>query len=678
MLIVVCVGVGVNKGEMTANALEQKFAVTGVGIFDQTPEKGIHTFDNGAKLIEVTFNQDFWSEDKATTNDGKSGRFLEWEASINDYLLINGKKPQEWINASWGSVMLYAKKTSKLGPYLEINLSTYKGLPSESTNATITLLKGFAGILEEDVTYAYKAFNNVPFALSDGTQEPEEMEPLAVTGIGVFDLDNDDADLGIHRVVADTKVIQITFNRQFWSKTTEKWVEWKNAINDYILINGKTAAQWVGSYGSASWGSISMDVENNAQLGQHIVMYIKDYDGLPNEDTDSVITVKAGFAGQLENDVTYRYTAGINVPFVLDNTGGNSGKEPEKEPENNKFDIVGVGVFDTDPAKGIHTFDVGTKLIQIPFTRNFWDPKDLDASGSKLSVEWDLGDYILINGKTAAEWVGAYGSASWGCVQMHVKTSPVLGQYLEINLYDYPGLPSDYTDSTIKILSGFKTYDGIRLGKTVTYSYEANNNIPYKITDTEIEEEVKFTDDLVAGVGIFDQSMYKGIHDFGTSRLIQIKFNQDFYNNKLLNADGTKQWVQSEFGEHIKINGKTVAEWNNISFNSVQMHVKTSEQLGGQYLEVILSDLEGLPTVNSDSTIEFARSFPVYGGTALKIANVFTYSSGKNFPYKPATDNIKSPLTGERYSMIDMIFTVVCAFAISVLIAIKIKRGVRP
>lgn len=675
--MITCITVGFDKGELTADALEQKFAVTGVGIFDQTPEKGIHTFDNGAKLIEVTFNQDFWSEDKAGTNDGKSGRFLEWETSINDYLLINGKKPQEWINASWGSVMLYAKKNSKLGQYLEINLSAYSGLPSESSNATITFLKGFAGVLEEDVTYAYKAFNNVPFALSDGEQQPEELEPLAVTGIGVFDLDPE-PDLGIHRAVPDTKVIQITFNRQFWSNATEKWVEWKSAINDYILINGKTAAQWVGAYGSASWGSISMDVENSAELGQYIVMYIKDYEGLPNEDTDSVITVKAGFADQLEKDAVYRYTAGNNVPYVLESNGDGSGEDSEKEPEKeetDEFDVVGVGVFDTDPTKGIHTFDTGTKLIQIPFTRDFWDPEDLDASGSKLFVEWDVGDYILINGKTPAEWVGEYGSESWGCVQIHVKTSPSLGQYLEINLYDHPGLPSDYTDSTIKILAGFKTYDGIRLGKTVTYSYEANNNVPYKITDTVIEEELKLTDDLVAGIGIFDQPVYKGIHDFGTSKLIQIRFNQDFYDNKLLNAEGTKQWVQSELGEHIKINGKTVAEWNNISFNSVQIHVKTNEMLGGQYLEVILSNLEGLPTVDSDSTIEISGSFPVYGGTDLKVSNTFVYTGGKNSPYKLITDVVRSPLTGERHSAVKVVLIAVSALAVFIIAERKLKRG---
>ena len=35
--------------------------VTGVGIFDQTPNKGIHTFNENAKLIQVTFNRDFWT-----------------------------------------------------------------------------------------------------------------------------------------------------------------------------------------------------------------------------------------------------------------------------------------------------------------------------------------------------------------------------------------------------------------------------------------------------------------------------------------------------------------------------------------------------------------------------------------------------------------------------------------
>lgn len=70
---------------------------------------------------------------------------------------------------------------------------------------------------------------------------------------------------------------------------------------------------------------------------------------------------------------------------------------------------------------------------------------------------------------------------------------------------------------------------------------------------------------------------------------------------------GVKQWVQSELGDYIKINGKTVSAWNEIEFNSAQVHVKTNQALGGQYLEINLSGLKGLPAEDTDNTVEILK-----------------------------------------------------------------------
>lgn len=129
-------------------------------------------------------------------------------------------------------------------------------------------------------------------------------------------------------------------------------------------------------------------------------------------------------------------------------------------------------------------------------------------------------------------------------------------------------------------------------------------------------------------MGVFDQEPNKGIHDFGTARLIQVKFGEDFYDPAQLTG-GVKQWVQGELGDYIKINGKTVSEWNGIEFNSVQIHVKTSEALGGQYLEINTSALEGLPLVTTDNTVEFLPGFPVFGKAASDKAYAFTYKANE-------------------------------------------------
>ena len=94
-----------------------------------------------------------------------------------------------------------------------------------------------------------------------------------------------------------------------------------------------------------------------------------------------------------------------------------------------------------------------------------------------------------------------------------------------------------------------------------------------------------------------------------------MKFSEAFYDPAQLTG-GVKQWVQSELGDYIKINGKTVSAWNEIEFNSVQVHVKTNQALGGQYLEINLSGLKGLPAEDPDNTVEILKGLPVFGKAA--------------------------------------------------------------
>lgn len=46
------------------------------------------------------------------------------------------------------------------------------------------------------------------------------------------------------------------FNRDFWPQETN-FVELNEAINPYLKISGKTPSEWVGEYGSATWGCIT-------------------------------------------------------------------------------------------------------------------------------------------------------------------------------------------------------------------------------------------------------------------------------------------------------------------------------------------------------------------------------------------------------------------------------------
>ena len=108
----------------------------------------------------------------------------------------------------------------------------------------------------------------------------------------------------------------------------------------------------------------------------------------------------------------------------------------------------------------------------MKFNRDFWPQ---ETNFVELNEAVNL--YLKINGKTPSEWVGEYGSATWGCITAHVKRSDALGQYLEINLTGVEGLPSESIDSTIEFLPGFA---GV-LDEAVVYAYKAGQNLPYTI-----------------------------------------------------------------------------------------------------------------------------------------------------------------------------------------------------
>ncbi len=607
--------------------------VTGVGIFDQTPNKGIHTFNENAKLIQVTFNRDFWTGEAS---------YVELNEAVNLYLKINGKTPSQWVgdygSATWGCITAHVKRSDALGQYLEINLTGVEGLPSESTDSTIEFLPGFAGGLGRRYTFHYTANQNVPYA----------EEALEVTGVGIFD---QTPNKGIHTFNENAKLIQVKFNRDFWPQETN-FVELNEAVNLYLKINGKTPSEWVGEYGSATWGCITAHVKRSDALGQYLEINLTGVEGLPSESIDSTIEFLPGFAGVLDEAVVYAYKAGQNLPYTIKtDDGGDDGDDGDDEENPAEGLVTGVGVFDQEPNKGIHDFGTA-RLIQVKFGEDFYDPAQL-TGGVKQWVQGELGDYIKINGKTVSEWNGI----EFNSVQIHVKTSEALGgQYLEINTSALEGLPLVTTDNTVEFLPGFPVFGKAASDKAYAFTYKANENVPFVLEENSAPdeggeggddgkpEEKPQPDGLVTGVGIFDQTPNKGIHTFNeNAKLIQVKFSEAFYDPAQLTG-GVKQWVQSELGDYIKINGKTVSAWNEIEFNSAQVHVKTNQALGGQYLEINLSGLKGLPAEDTDNTVEILKGFPVFGKAASDRTYTFTYKAGQNVPF--TLTKTENPETG--------------------------------
>ena len=595
---------------MTAVAADS-VKVTGVGIFDQSPNKGMHTFEGGSKVIQITFDGTFWTAAETAT-------WVEWEESINTKLLINGKIPTDWIDASWGSVQIHVKKSDVLGQYLEINLSDYEGLPSENTDSTIQILNGFAGTVAEDYTFKYTANNNVPYEL-----EVEEAQPVAVTGVGIFD---QTPNKGIHTFDNGSKVIQIKFDEDFWvyeNATTNNgkngnWVEWEESINTKLLINGRTPTDWIYDNGDASWGCVQIYVKKNDALGQYLEINFADYAGLPSETTDSTIKILSGFAGTVTKDYTFRYTANKNKPYTLKTANG--------------VEVMGVGIFDQTPNKGIHTFDNGSKVIQIKFDEDFWVYENATTNDGKNGnwVEWEesINTKLLINGKTPTDWIFDNGDASRGCVQIYVKNSDALGQYLEINLKDYDGLPAEGENATIEILSGFA---GTVLDD-YTYQYDGEYNEPFVRNDC-----------FITGVGVFDQTPSVGIHTYDSGRhLVYATFKDTFW------GVDTQNWIQyKEFGltDQIVVNGRTLSSWvDEYGDAAVFMHVNKSDALG-QYLYMEFSNtVPGLLSPDSDNYITFLSDFPIYNKGTLGENVTFVYDSAANKPFF-----MKSSVSDELY-----------------------------
>ncbi len=278
--------------------------------------------------------------------------------------------------------------------------------------------------------------------------------------------------------------------------------------------------------------------------------------------------------------------------------------------------VTGVGIFDQNPNKGLHTFNESAKLFQVTFSGNFYDPDEV-VGGQKLWVQSELGPYIILNGKTVAQW----NEIEFNSVQIHVKVSEALGgQYLEFNFNGHEGLPTEDSDASITFKKDFPVYEG-SLSEKSTWEYRAASGAPFT-------KKVRTSNTIeVTGVGIFDQSPNKGIHTFSDdAKLFQVTFDGNFYDPDEI-VGGQKLWVQSELGQYIVLNGKTVAEWNEIEFNSVQIHVKVSEALGGQYLEFNFNGHEGLPKETEDATIIFLKEMPVYEG-ALSEDFEFSYKAG--------------------------------------------------
>ena len=580
--------------------------VTGVGVFDQNPAKGIHTFNENAKTFQITFSDNFYDLGSETRKS--------WvQSELGDWLKINGKTVSEWNGIEFNSVQIHVETGADGKQFLAFHINGREGLPTEATDSTVEILKGFpvAGkaALAESVTYAYTGGNNVPFKLV-------EEEPVTVTGVGVFD---QTPAKGIHTFNENAKTFQITFSDNFYdlgSETRKSWVQ--SELGDWLKINGKTVSEWNG----IEFNSVQIHVETGADGKQFLAFHINGREGLPTEATDSTVEILKGFpiAGKaaLAESVTYAYTGGNNVPFKL----------VEEEP----VTVTGVGVFDQNPAKGIHTFNENAKTFQITFSDNFYD---LGSETRKSWVQSELGDWLKINGKTVSEWNGI----EFNSVQIHVETGADGKQFLAFHINGREGLPTEATDSTVEILKGFPIAGKAALAESVTYYYTANNNVPFTTENPNWPDEPDVPDvpdvpdepDVpavleVTGVGIFDQTPNKGIHHFSAdARMLQITFNRDFYD---LEGATRKDHLQgTDLAKYIKINGKTVYDWHTAEvFNSVMIHVVTGAN--GQFLEVHFNGLtDKLPTELTDSTVELLAGFPCAGGEALAESVTYYYGA---------------------------------------------------
>ncbi len=312
------------------------------------------------------------------------------------------------------------------------------------------------------------------------------------------------------------------------------------------------------------------------------------------------------------------------------------------------FDVAAVGVLDTDPQGSVVDFG-SSYLWQVKCNKDLYSGPESDAVGDKLKtfVQSEIGDYIAINGKTVTQW----NQESFNSVMIHISINAKNGQYFEMNTSAMlDGLLSLDTDNTVTFLPGLPAGDGSKLEKAVTFKLAAGSREPFvraaeaeviTTTTTEAVDPSTIPFD-VAAVGVLDQTPQKGLHDFGSSYLWQIDFTKDFYDTEQM-ANGRKDHVQSELGEYIVINGKTVTQWNTQLFNSVQIHVATNPSFG-QYLEMNTDSLlDGLVDESTDNTVTILKGFPCAGGTALENSVSFRLAAGSAEPFARLDEPVDEP-----------------------------------
>lgn len=294
------------------------------------------------------------------------------------------------------------------------------------------------------------------------------------------------------------------------------------------------------------------------------------------------------------------------------------------------FKVNGVGVLDTSPKSSFVDFG-DTILWQASFSHAIYPGDASTAENGKLKIyaQGDFGEYIVINGKTVNQW----NTLDYNCVTIHVGVSELLGVYLEFNTKKMEGLILAENDNYVTFLKGFSAADGSELSENMTFYLakgSANEFVQVDSSQAVLPEKVdesKIVFD-VSEIGILDQSPKKGLQDFGSSYLWQIDFTKDFYDKSQLDSQGIKQFVQSELGDYIYINGKSVTDWNLDVFNSVQIHVKTNGTFG-QYLEMNTNSIiSGLIDGTADNTVTVMAGFPVSDGTTLQ--NSVSYSLPAN------------------------------------------------
>ena len=470
--------------------------VTGVGIFDQTPNKGIHHFNADARLLQITFNRDFYDLGGAGRADHLQG------TDLAKYIKINGKTIYDWHTAEvFNSVMIHVV-TGANGQYLEVNFNGLTDkLPTELTDSTVEILAGFpcAGgeALAESVTYYYGARSFQPYSTEKpDPSEPEDPTPdepqegeFVVVGVGVLDTEPHGAfvDFG------NSDLFQVKFSKNLDNSGSmvsadKVKVFVQDIYGDYIAINGKLVSEW----NKQEYNCVVIHIGKNDALGQYLEFNVTEgiegmFDGAKENRITFLKGLPAGDGSVLEETVTYVLAAGAATPFEkADKADEIVLPEPEVpvDPSTLDLDVSAVGVLDQSPKKALHDFG-SSFLWQIDFNKDFYDPSQL-TGGRKdhlQTTDPELCKYILINGKTVEEWH----AEMFNSVQIHVQTNSVFGQYLEMNTNAMlDGLVFPETDNYVTILKGFPCFNGEPLKESVTFTMKADSVTAWERADEAI------------------------------------------------------------------------------------------------------------------------------------------------------------------------------------------------